>query len=567
MINRFTWCLCCALMLCLQLSLSSFPVNAAAEMQSEKGGALSVPAQDVELPDPAAANTPPQENGTLSDSPSGEKLDEFQGVPSRFLVPEKRTLAELIGKAEVSVLTDVDGQFAKNIDENQIIEGERSQPLEEAGLLESIRAGRGFNRENLAALARTEQARAQTGQALSLLLPSVTVRLSRGYETSEPGVEIDETTGLPFASDTHMRTDAALTVRQPLFDLPSFLDWRRRKVIEQAREENYRVSDGDTYIATINAYLALVSSRLQTDMTRDFEAQLAELLSYIEKRASAGAASVSDMARVRARSQATLSSRLEQESAHAAAGIEFVRLTNLIPQEVRLPDLEDVGASLLPASFDQAVATAMQSNPDIAALKAELQAAKIDQSAAKGRFLPRVDAEYTDTYSLHAGGDTSSDGQRDKRSMLVLNWSLVNGGNDYNYHVERTSRHKELQYRLDDQRRRIMQSLSANYATLSTTRARLASGYQELEAISTAAEAMSKRMLSGNQSLLDLLDVYDRYYQVRSRLVSLHILEMNTVAQLVRLTLGTPWVASEVAASPKEESVPHKNNGWIKENY
>ena len=56
---------------------------------------------------------------------------------------------------------------------------------------------------------------------------------------------------------------------------------------------------------------------------------------------------------------------------------------------------------------------------------------------------------------------------------------------------------------------------------------------------------MSKRMLSGNQSLLDLLTVYDRYYQVRSRLVSLHILEMNTVAQLVRLTLGTPWGGAE----------------------
>ncbi len=137
---------------------------------------------------------------------------------------------------------------------------------------------------------------------------------------------------------------SALTVRQPLFDLPSFLDWRRRKVIEQARGENYRVSDGDAYISAVNAYLSLVSSRLQADMTRDFETQLAELLSYIEKRASAGAASISDMARVRARSQATLSSRLEQESAHAAAGIEFVRLTNLVPRKVRLPVLEDVGA-------------------------------------------------------------------------------------------------------------------------------------------------------------------------------------------------------------------------------
>jgi hypothetical protein len=57
---------------------------------------------------------------------------------------------------------------------------------------------------------------------------------------------------------------------------------------------------------------------------------------------------------------------------------------------------------------------------------------------------------------------------------------------------------------------------------------------------------MSKRMLSGNQSLLDLLDVYDRYYQARVRLVNLHILEMSTVAQVVRLTKGLPGADSSI---------------------
>jgi len=458
-------------------------------------------------------------------------------------------LTELIGMSEISVLVDVDGQFVKNMAENQIFENEFASQVGETNLVESIRAGRSFNRESFVALARTEQAKAQTGQAFALLLPSVSVHAKYGSENSKPSVEIDETGNL-VASDTHSRTDAALTIRQPLFDLPSFLDWRRREVLEQARGENYRVSDGDAYVSAVNAYLSLVSSRLQIDMTRDFETQLSDLLTYIEKRASAGAASISDMARVRARSQETLSSRLEQEAAHAAAGVEFVRLTNLVPRKVRLPMLEDVGASLLPKSFAMAVTTAMKSNPEIAVLTAELRAADIDISAAKGRYLPRVDAEYTDSYSLHAGGEPSSAGQRDRRIMMVLNWNLFNGGGDYESRVERTARYKELQYRLDDQRRRVVQTLSANYATLATTRERIASGYKELKSISTAAEAMSKRMLSANQSLLDMLDVYDRFYQVRSRLVSLHILEMSTVTLLVRLTLGTPGAATKVKIEP-----------------
>jgi outer membrane protein TolC len=340
-----------------------------------------------------------------------------------------------------------------------------------------------------------------------------------------------------------MRTDASLIVRQPLFNLPTFLDWRRRQAKEQSRRESYRVSDGDAYISTVNTYLSLVSSRLQADVMQDFAAKLAELLSYIEKRAAAGAASVSDMSRVRARSQQALSSRLEQESAHAAAGTEFVRLTNLVPQKVRLPKLEDIGASLLPESFEMAVTTAMKSNPEIATLASELQAEKIAKSAAKGRYLPSVDAEYTESYQDHASGSSTS--KREKRTMLVMNWDIFSGGKDYKHNVERLAKYKELQYRLDDERRRVVQALAANHAELETTSERIASGYQELESISIAVEAMSKRMLSGDQSLLDLLTVYDNYYKLRSRLIKLHILEMNTAAELIRLTLGTPWPATD----------------------
>jgi adhesin transport system outer membrane protein len=448
-------------------------------------------------------------------------------------------LSELFGVKEIPVLSGVDKRYIKSMAGLQTTDQAVTKQVDETNLSASIAASRSFNRESLAAKERTAQAKAQTGQALGLLLPSVSVRVNSGKERSEPSVVIDPETEELIGSDTHTRTDASLTVRQPLFDLPRYLDWQRRKVTEKAREENYRITDGDAYLSTVNTYLSLVSSRLQADVTRNFENQLAELLSYIEKRASAGAASISDMARVRARIQSTLSSRLEQESAHATAGTEFVRLTNVAPQRVRLPQVEDIGALSLPRSFENAIETAMQYNPEVKSLATELQAARIDQDAARGRYLPRFEAEYTDTYTDGAGG--SPDTQRDKRLMAVVSWDLYSGGKDKQYNLERFARTKELQYRLDDQRRRVVQALSANYTALETTRERLKTSYDELEAITTATEAMSKRMLSGNQSLLDLLDVYDRYYQARARLVSLHTLEMNTVAQIIRLTLGTPW--------------------------
>jgi adhesin transport system outer membrane protein len=214
-----------------------------------------------------------------------------------------------------------------------------------------------------------------------------------------------------------------------------------------------------------------------------------------------------------------------------------------VPQKVRLPKLEDIGSTLLPESFEMAVTTAMKFNPEIATLTSELKAEKIAKSAAKGRYMPSFDAEYTESYQDQASG--SSQSKREKRTMLVMNWDIFSGGKDYKHNIERLARYKELQYRLDDERRRVVQALAANHADLKTTSERIASGYQELESISIAVEAMSKRMLSGDQSLLDLLTVYDNYYKLRSRLIKLHILEMNTAAELIRLTLGTPWPMAE----------------------
>ncbi|MBP6711935.1 MAG: hypothetical protein KA150_11875, partial [Propionivibrio sp.] len=96
---------------------------------------------------------------------------------------------------------------------------------------------------------------------------------------STPSVALDST-GVPIASDTHHRSDTSIVLKQPLIDLPSLFDYGRRGVIEQSRDESRRAADGDAYLSSANAYLALVSTRLLADMARDFEGELNELLLY-----------------------------------------------------------------------------------------------------------------------------------------------------------------------------------------------------------------------------------------------------------------------------------------------
>ena len=400
----------------------------------------------------------------------------------------------------------------------------------------STQAAMDFSRDVQIAITRVNQAEAQSNQARGFLLPNLSVRLNGGPETSSPGSISDVNTGNPLKSSSHTRYDFNATLRQPILDLPSIYDWIRRGKVEQSRKENQRGAEADAWLIATQTYLSLSSSRLLAALAVDYEKQLDDLKQYVEKRVNAGASSGSDMQRARARSLTARSARLEQEGIHASAGVEFVRLTNVAPQQIRLPVKSDVGN--VPDIMDEAIQVALSNNPDIAALQHDLESASLDKKVATSRFAPRFDVELSRYHTNNAGGESGL--QEDTRYMLVMNMNILNGGADYYLREERKAKFEETRYRLDDMRRRLIKDLSAQYAILDSTKSRLVAGYREMKALTTAAKAMSEKMFAGNQSLLDLLDVYDRLYQSKVKLVNLHMQEISSAAQIWRLINGLP---------------------------
>jgi len=507
------------------------PSNASVGQDSPVSASIS---EEVIFSENEEENIPSE---TASQIPSSSSQD----INLRFRMPSEHSLVGLVGTYEVFVAAGARGDFTTGV------QGPNFEPVESVSnisLADAITVSLGFSRDIHIAYARVDQAKAQTGQAKAFLLPSLLLNVKTGRERSAPGSAIDTTTGSLESVNNHSRSDASVTFTQPLLDIPSLYDWKRREIIEKSRQESVRSSQGDAYLDTVNAYLSLVSARIQVMMTSDYENQLQDLFEYIDKRSSAGLASHSDKERVRARSLNARSARIEQEAQQAAAGVEFVRLVNLAPSTMLLPNLEDLGISIVPTDVQQAMPLAIALNPDVAMLRKELQAARLDKKSAKGRYLPTFDLELSTTKSTHAGG--AEDSQNDQRMMVAMNWSLFNGGGDRQLEREKSARINEIRYKLDDQNRRVLQAVTAQYATLEGVRQRIDAGYSELASISSAAESMSNRMLSGKQSLLDMLDVYSRYFEARTNLVNLHTQEMNAVAQIVRLIQGTPLSESDV---------------------
>lgn len=187
----------------------------------------------------------------------------------RFSVPSEKSLIGLVGTYEIPVEADVKGDFATGIANVQSEGSVNVEPISSINLSDAVKASLGFSRDVLIASSRIDQAKAQTGQAKAFLLPSLLLNIKTGREISEPGSQIDPVTGREVSRSNHDRSDANLTLKQPLLDLPSLYDWKRRKVVEQSRSEGMRSSQGDAYLATVNAYLNLASSRLQANRLKN----------------------------------------------------------------------------------------------------------------------------------------------------------------------------------------------------------------------------------------------------------------------------------------------------------
>lgn len=424
------------------------------------------------------------------------------------------------------------------------------KPVEMIGFRDAAKNAMDFSREIKAAESRVEQADSQASQAFGNLLPNMVGRYADGTERSSPASNFYPGTSTPKLHDNHHRNDNSVTLKQPIVDLASFGDWQRRKRVVESKEASLLGTRGDEYVSLVQSYLGLVSAKLQAGLAREYEKQLNDFLEYIAQRATAGASSEADAQRVRARALTARASRMEQDAAQEAALVEFMRLTNVVPKALRLPRYEDLHVQF-PDTIDKAIELGMEQNPEVLALKSDLEAAEWDKLAAKGRYLPRVDIELTDQKTTNAGGSDIGV-QHDTRAMLVLSWNILSGGSDYHYNKERESRKEEARWKLDDQRRKLVQGLTAQYAQLDSARGRLASGYKELAAITGAARAMSERMLAGNTSLLDLLDVLERVYQTRSRLVTLHVQEISSAAQVGRY-LGQPKEVTDSSGEVRRE--------------
>lgn len=397
-----------------------------------------------------------------------------------------------------------------------------------------------YSYEVAAASAHRDTIGYQASAALGPLLPQVDLRYNAGRETSSPSAATKAPTFDRLAEDTHNRTDGQIFIRQTLFDLPSYFERERQKFLLQAAEHQLSNSQERVAYETLISYMQLIQLRLNVVMVEDYETELKKLLNYMNNRMKGGGASKADMQRVKGRVLNATAAVIEARGAYESGLIEFKRMTGVVPSSLVIPDKL---LPVLPATFGEAMSTAIANNDELQAAFQEVASVSQEHSAMQGQYSPRLDLELSALRTYNAGGVAGSDPQPgsviydtqdDKRVMLVLNWNLFSGGADRNRDKALDAKRLEYEYRAKDVQRRLEESIRVNFNALRALNGRIAGVRQEMEANDSVLAAFKEQLFSANRSLLDVLDAYQRQYASRTELTRLMLAESTAGLQMLR---------------------------------
>jgi adhesin transport system outer membrane protein len=382
--------------------------------------------------------------------------------------------------------------------------------------------------------ARSESFAQTTLAARGVLLPRLDARAAQGegqLESASPQVKLP-------------RKEGSITLHQTLFDAPGYIEYRRQGMLASSVDLQWEAAVSNVSLEAASAYLQALQLSLSLELSREYESLLGELLTYISDRAAAGGTSTAERDRVKAR-VANVRSQLADTRANLRASLR--NLQSLIGQVPQGLGLSVPSGLAIPAAAGEAQAEARSNNRDLVAARTEVQAADWEAQGLRAKVLPRVDVELSHNRATNSAGSVSY--LRDTKAMLVVNWSLLNGGSDLAQQRAALARQSEKQLRAEDTERKLNQELDAAYAALDAVGERFAALREELAANRTVVTAFKAQLVGGNRPLLDVLDAYQRLHQTKLDVVQVAIGETQNHIKVAHLT-GRLAAAHAVLAQP-----------------
>ncbi|MEI6661024.1 MAG: TolC family protein [Comamonadaceae bacterium] len=367
--------------------------------------------------------------------------------------------------------------------------------------------------------AQYESSEARVGVVRADLLPNASLRWAGGPEKTE------STT-----TNNHQYTSQSARLTQPLFNIPLYKEFDSSRQSKDATALRLQAMRETTALAAARATVDLAVARITLNFSDDQLDQLNKILSYLEARTSAGAASQADLERARTRVLAARQTRLEQQTNYSNAMQEIYRLTGASAQTLHLPSVNQLPA--VPGSNNQIREMVKAKNFELLALKKEVDAQQSLVTAEYTKYLPVVGASLEYDSTENVGGTNAL--TTNTRALVVMTWNLSLGGKEYFAAQQASAELRSRQAKLDDETQRTTQATEADLTLLQSSSLRLQAAQAEQTSAQSVVNAVNEQLKTGRMgSLLEALDASDRLFGARSRITQALGQQMKAQAQLL----------------------------------
>ena len=338
--------------------------------------------------------------------------------------------------------------------------------------------------------------------------PTVDIAVGAGWERSfNSSTKADGS-----ESKSLGRDEASIQVRQMIYD--GFAT--ASEVNRQTARTNSRAYTvfGQAEITALNAVEAYINVLRREELLALAEENLALHQStneQITSRSNRGVGRKADVEQSTGRLSLAQKNVLSEIGNLKDAQTAYLRIVGRLPYE-----LEPVSSpgDALPATFDQAVDSAIANHPILKSANSDIKSAIAQHATAKTAFLPRVDLELSATHNKDIDG--IEEVNEDASAMVRLRYNLYNGGKDAARRKETAQLINQAKSIRDNTYRQAVESMRLSWIAHQTVQNQMAFFESHRDSSIKSNEAYQKQFNIGRRSLLDLLDSANEMFVAKS---------------------------------------------------
>nr|WP_280514493.1 TolC family outer membrane protein [Chthonobacter albigriseus] len=401
-----------------------------------------------------------------------------------------------------------------------------STPVESETLTEAMAAAYANNPSLNAARAGVRATDEGVPQALSGFRPTISAFASAGTSST------DSTAG----SGNRRSASAGITVTQPVFS--GFRTVNGVKAAEaavRAARESLRNTEQNTLLDAVTVYMNVVRERSILNLREANYRYVKAQVTAASDRLAAGDGTRTDVAQAEARLAAARSEiALARANLEAAAGT-YRQVIGREPGKLAKAKGLD---SLVPRSFEQALAASRSDHPAIRASQYNADVAGFNVSVVEGELLPTVtiEASAQRDWERGFGAETGNSAQIVGR----LNIPIYEGGQVYSRVREAKEVLGQRRIEVDVARDQVQAALYAAWGGLEAARAQVKAARSQVEASRLALEGVEEEQRVGQRTTLDVLNAQNEVVNAQIALVQAErdsvVASYSVIASIGRLS-------------------------------